>query len=74
MISIRFTQKARKNFTPAWKITDFCNANGIKYFDRFGTTYICYCGGFYTYDHYTITPAGDLEHVEIFLKLAEREA
>lgn len=68
MISFTFEQEKGRNFTPAWKIWDWCKENNLEWFNYYGDTKVEYKNMIYSYDHYTITPTADGERVEIFLR------
>ena len=69
MISFTFSKDKKSGFIPTLKITNYCSKNGLEYFSRYGTTYVNYQCGVYTYSHYTITPETEnQERVEIYLK------
>ena len=71
MISFKFTQDERKNFTPAQKIFQYAKENGLNcYNTQFGTQILEMNGNDYTYHHYTITNNGNgTETIEIFLAI-----
>lgn len=71
MISFKFTEDERANFTPSTKIIQYAKKNGLTcYRSMFGTLFLEVDGRSYNYHHYQITSNGDgTETVEIFLSL-----
>lgn len=71
MISFKFIEDIRTNFTPSTKIIQYAKANALKCFrTHFGSLILEYEGRDYSFDHYTITDNGNgTETVEIFLAL-----
>ena len=71
MISFKFTQDQKTNFTPSEKIFQYAKKNNLNcYRTQFGRQVLEVAGNDYTYNYYTITPNNDnTETVEIFLAL-----
>lgn len=71
MISFKFNQDARKNFTPSNKIIEYAKQNGFNFYrTHFGTLVVDIKDHSYRYNSYTIHPnENNTETVEIFLEL-----
>ena len=69
MIDFSFKTPKGGNFTPSWKIWDYCKEQNLKWFIKYGTTFVQYQNGLYEYDHYYIdTDNNDFDLVTIYLK------